>query len=76
MTDVQLYLAIGMPVLAVLAGMPVNSVAVNSINSRLGSIETGLTSLESKFDTKFDILTGKVIELDNRLTRLEERLKH
>ena len=76
MTDVQLYLAIGMPVLAVLAGMPVNSVAVNSINSRLGSIETRLTSLESKFDTKFDILTGKVIELDNRLTRLEERLKH
>jgi len=80
MTDTQLYLTIGMPTLAVLIGILVNTSFLmslsNTMNSRFASLETRMTSLETKFDTKFDILVGKVIELDNRLTRLEERLKH
>jgi len=27
------------------------------------------------FDAKFDMLTGKVVDIDNRLVRVEERLK-
>jgi hypothetical protein len=45
-------------------------------NARFTSLESNMnvrfTSLESRFDT----LTGKVVEIDNRLTRVEERLLH
>jgi uncharacterized protein YdcH (DUF465 family) len=30
-----------------------------------------LIHLEQKFDTRFDLLIDKVIEIDNRLTRIE-----
>jgi hypothetical protein len=76
MTETQLYLTIGMPTFAVLVGILVNSVAINTINSRLTSLEGRVGALESKVDTKFDLLLGKIFELDNRLSRLEERLKH
>jgi hypothetical protein len=80
MTDAQLYLAIGMPTLAVLVGVLVNVGQFAAMNSRFSSLEVRfdarIQALEAKFDTKFDLLVGKVIELDNRMTRLEERLKH
>ncbi len=87
MTNAQLYLAIGMPVLAVLVGFFVNSTQVNVLSARISSVETRVTSLESridtrfsaleaKIDTKFDLLIGKLFELGNPLSRLEERLKH
>ena len=80
MTDQQLYLSIGIPTLAVLIAVLVNIGYFIAINNRLGALEIRLdariTGLETKFDTKFDILVGKVIEMDNRIVRLEERLKH
>jgi hypothetical protein len=76
MTETQLYLTIGMPTLAVLVGMLVNAVSISTINSRLASLDARVGALEAKFDTKFDLLIGKIFELDNRLNRLEERLKH
>jgi hypothetical protein len=33
--------------------------------------ESRLASLEHKFDTRFALLLSKVIDLDNRLTRIE-----
>ena len=76
MTDTQLYLAIGIPGLMVLIGMLVNAGFFVALNGRMSALETRFQTLENKFDTRFDLLLGKVIELDNRLTRLEERLKH
>jgi len=80
MTEQQLYLAVGLPVVAILIGILVNVTYFGSLSSRIGSLEARfdnrMSSLETKVDTKFDLLTGKVIELDNRLSRLEERLKH
>ena len=98
MTDMQLYLTIGMPTLAILVGILVNLVQFAALNGRLTAIETRfearLSGLEARFDArmnaletrfdarmsaleaKFDILVGKVIEIGNRLTRVEERLKH
>ena len=43
---------------------------------RIDKVEQRIHNMEQKFDMKFDLLTGKVIELDNRIIRLEERLKH
>jgi hypothetical protein len=80
LTEQQLYLSIGIPTLAVLIGLMVNVGYFVTINGRINSLETRLdariSSMEAKFDMKLDLLTGKVIELDNRLVRLEERLKH
>lgn len=48
---------------------------IRSIDIRLTNIESKfdsrLASLEHKFDTRFDLLLSKVIDLDNRLTRIE-----
>ena len=59
MTGTQLYTALGIPPLAVLVGILINSMqfhhAAASINARLTSVETRL-----------DPLLGKVIDFDSR----------
>ena len=90
MTDTQLYLAIGLPTLAVLIGVLINASYWSAMNGRMQSSESRMTALEARFtglearfgaleariEAKFDILVGKVMEMDNRLVRLEERLRH
>ena len=87
MTNTQLYLSIGIPTLTVLVALLVNISYFVAMNTRFASLETRLdtriSSLETRLDarigsleSKFDILVGKVIEMDNRIVRLEERLKH
>jgi hypothetical protein len=76
MTDMQFYLAVGLPVLAIFVGMRVNVTQFSALNARMTSIETRLDGRIDRLESKFDLLIGKVIELDNRLTRMEERLKH
>ena len=70
MTDVQLYLAIGIPTIAVLIGILTNVIQWNAINARFNSLEGRFNNLDVKFDT----LTGKVIDVDNRVTRIEAKL--
>lgn len=70
MTDVQLYLAIGIPTLAVLLGILTNVIQWNAVNARFNSLEARFNGLDIKFDT----LTGKVIDVDNRVTRIEAKL--
>jgi hypothetical protein len=88
MTDVQLYLAIGIPTFAVLVGILMNAVYHDSVNARFNSqdarfnsLETRMNSLETRLDArfnsmeiKFDTLIGKVMDVDNRVTRIEAKL--
>ena len=87
MSEQQLYLAVGLPTVVALIGILVNIGYFVAINGRIAALETHLdhriSSLETRLDNrinsleaKFDILVGKVVELANRLVRLEERLKH
>jgi hypothetical protein len=46
----------------------------NSVDARFNSLESRFNSLDVKLDVKFDTLTGKVIDLDNRVTRIEAKL--
>jgi len=69
-TDVQLYLAIGIPTVAVLIGILTNVIQWNAMNARFNSLEARFNGLDIKFDT----LTGKVIDVDNRVTRIEAKL--
>ena len=70
MTDVQLYLPIGIPTLAVLLGILTNVIQWNAMNARFYSLEARFNGLDIKFDT----LTGKVIDVDDRVTRIEAKL--
>lgn len=85
MTDVQLYLAIGLPVFAFLVNIALGVIQTNSLQARITSVETSVnarfSSLESNIharfaslETRFETLTDKVVDIDNRLTRVEERL--
>jgi hypothetical protein len=76
MSEQQLYLAVGLPTVVALIGIMVNIGYFVAINARIGSLETRLDNRINSLEAKFDILVGKVVELDNRLVRLEERLKH
>jgi hypothetical protein len=80
-TDVQLYLAIGIPTFAVLVGILTNVIHHSAVNSRFNSVETHISNMETRVDArfnnlevKFDTLTGKVIDVDNRVTRIEAKL--
>jgi hypothetical protein len=76
-TDVQLYLAIGIPTFAVLVGILTNVIHHSAVNSRFNTVDARFSSLEARFnnlDIKFDTLTGKVIDVDNRVTRIEAKL--
>jgi len=76
MNDQQLYIAVGLPTIVALIGILVNIGYFVALNGRIGSLETWLDSRINSLEAKFDILVGKVVELVNRLVRMEERLKH
>ena len=82
MTDLQLYLSGGLPTLAVLIGILINATQVgalegrmNSLESRMSQLDNRMVHLESKFDNRFDMLLGKVVDLHNRLTRFKARFE-
>jgi hypothetical protein len=75
-TEQQLYLAIGIPSLVALIGILVNVSYFVFIGARINSLEARLDGRMNSLETKFELLTGKVVEVDNRLTRIEEQLKH
>lgn len=43
----------------------------NKFDNRFASFDNRFVSLEHKFDTRFDLLLSKVVDVDNRLTRIE-----
>jgi hypothetical protein len=71
-------------VLAVLLGVLINNSRISDlradmvafrtdVNGRLNNLEARLTNIDAKFDSRFDLLLGKLVEIDNRLTRVEPR---
>ena len=67
MTDQQLYLAIGIPILF-------NGIALTIMSTLVSSRITDLaTSLRRGMDLQFKVVLEKLGELDTRITRLEER---
>ena len=65
-----MYLSIGIPTFAVLIGILLNGFLYNSLNSRISSLETRMLSLETTMTARFDLLMGKLMELDTRLSVL------
>ena len=94
MTNIQLYLAIGIPIIAILTSLTVSLLQISAIRAEVARIHEDMRGLRADFRedmkgmyadfredmrairTDLNTLTGKVIEMDNRLTRIEERLEH
>jgi predicted PurR-regulated permease PerM len=87
LTDTQLYLAVGLPTLAVLIGVLINAMQFNAqfstLNARITTLESSLTgritalenhvaNFEARMDSRLEIILGKLIEVDNRVSRLED----
>jgi hypothetical protein len=71
MTNLQLFIAIIVPMLfngALIA------LLANSSNSRFASLESSNQSRFASIEARIELLTGKIMELSDRLARLEERL--
>ena len=90
MNNLQLIIVVMMPTLAVLVGILVNQYAVNSLRTDMhasidamrSEMHSSIEALRSDTQASFAsiredirILTGKVIELSDRVTRLEERTR-
>jgi hypothetical protein len=63
MTEVQLYILVAIPLVGILA----NTGLFLHVSARFGR-------LAERMDARFDMLMGKVVDVGNRLTRVEERM--
>jgi hypothetical protein len=75
MTETQLYVAIGIPTIAILIGILMNGLLYNALSARMSGVEARMLSLENTFTARFDLMMGKLAELDSRLGVLEDRSK-
>jgi len=83
MTDTQRYLAVGLPIIAILTSLTVSILQISAIRAEVARIHDDMRGLRADFRedmramrADLNTLTGKVVEIDNRLTRIEERLEH
>lgn len=58
-------------IITVLIGIQLNNGRLNDLTGYVRSLNARLTNLDNKFDTRFGLLLSKVVDLDNRLTRIE-----
>jgi hypothetical protein len=70
MTDTQLYLAIGVPVLTNAAML---LLAFTALNTRISDLRANMEARFASVETRIEIMTEKLAELADRVTRLEER---
>jgi hypothetical protein len=75
MTDTQLHLAVGVPTIALVLGMIGNGLLFNALSARMSSLEARMLALESSMNTRFDLIMGRLADLDTRLSVLEDRSK-
>lgn len=62
-TNTQLYLAVGLPMLTILASMTASLMQISGIREDIREIRSDIK-----------LLTGKVAEIDTRLSVIEDRL--
>ena len=75
MTATQLHLAVGVPTIALVLGMIGNGLLFNALSARMSSLEARMLALESSMNTRFDLIMGRLADLDTRLSVLEDRSK-
>jgi hypothetical protein len=74
MTDLQLYILVAIPLVGILANTGLFIHLSGTMNTRFVALESKMDSRFERMEARFDTLMGKVIEIDNRLTRVEDRM--
>lgn len=80
MTNLQLYLAIGIPTIAVILGIIAGIFQTTQLNARFTSLEVTMNARFSSIDSRFTLveqdlktIVRAMNDLDVRIARLEER---
>ena len=68
MTNVQFFTALGLPLIVFLVGFYFQNTGIRDLRS-------DMNLRFARFDQRFDDLVSKVVDVDNRLIRVEEPLK-
>jgi hypothetical protein len=77
MNNVQFYLTIGIPTLAVLIGILMNAVHFSSINSRFNSQDARFSSIDARFNSieaRFNGIDGRFNNLEVKFDTLIEKV--
>jgi hypothetical protein len=74
MTDLQLYILVAIPLVGILANTGLFIHLSGTMSLRFGALESKLDARFERVDQRFETLMGKVIEIDNRLIRVEDRM--
>ena len=70
MTNLQLYIAVGVPMLVIVTSLILNLVTVSGIRENIRELREDIREIRN--DIK--LMTGKIVDIDNRVTRIEEKL--
>jgi hypothetical protein len=80
MTNLQLYLAVGLPVFAIVVALVVNLVQITGIKTDMMSLRGDtngiggeMNSLRSEINTKLDMILAKFYEHDTEIARLKDK---
>jgi hypothetical protein len=74
MTDLQLYILVAIPLVGILANTGLFIHLSGTMNLRFAALEAKVDSRFERVDARFETLMGKVIDIDNRLIRVEDRM--
>jgi hypothetical protein len=75
MADMQFYLSIGIPSLLLALGMIGDGLLFNGLSARMSSLEARMLALETRVNTRFDLIMGRLSDLDTGLSVLQDRSK-
>jgi hypothetical protein len=73
-SNIQLLIAIGLPMLALAFGLYLNDRRFEGLNARIDDLRTDLGGRITRVGTSIDNLTSKLVDLDNRVVKIETKL--
>ena len=73
-SNIQLLITIGLPMLALAFGLYLNDRRFEGISTRIDDLRTDLGGRITRVETSIDNLTSKLVDLDNRVVKIETKL--
>ena len=73
-SNIQLLIAIGLPMLALAFGLYLNDRRFEGLSTRIDDLRTDLGGRITRVETSIDNLTSKLVGLDNRVVKIETKL--
>jgi hypothetical protein len=74
-SNAQFFTALCLPLIVFLVGFYFQNTGIRDLLSEMTVLRSDMNLRFARFDQRFDDLTSKVVDVDNRLIRVEERLK-